>query len=182
MQKAFGLFQRSNPSILEWLHSPIVYSERFQISARILSLEPIYVTMRSSMFHYINLAKGQFNRYLRSEMVPVKKYFYALRPVLACSWLLEKGTFPPLDFSTLMRSQLPVSGALTEAIHALLQRKRADDELDSEAPIPVVHDFLDETITTYEARIQAMAKEMKDTDQSMLDELFRALLKEAWDS
>ena len=95
MQKALVLFQRSNPSILEWLHSPIVYSERFGTSARILGLEPIYVTMRSSMFHYINLAKGQFNRYLRGETVSVKKYFYALRPVLACSWLLEHGTFPP---------------------------------------------------------------------------------------
>lgn len=182
MQKALGLFQRSNPSILEWLHSPIVYSERFQTSARILSLEPIYVTMRSSLFHYINLAKGQFNRYLRGEIVPIKKYFYVLRPVLACGWLLEHGTFPSLDFFTLMCSQLPVSGELTEAIHALLQRKRAGDELDNEARIPVIHAFLDETITIYEARIQAIAKEAKDTDQSMLDELFRALLKEAWDS
>jgi len=182
MQKALGLFQRSNPSILEWLHSPMVYSERFDTSARILSLEPVYVTLRSSLFHYINLAKGQFNRYLRGEMVPVKKYFYALRPMLACSWLLERGTFPPLDFSTLLDAQLPANGEFTGAIHALLQRKRAGDELDSEARIPVIHAFLEATIAAYEARIGAMAKEMKDADQSMLDDLFRALLKEAWES
>ncbi len=182
MQKALGLFQRSNPSILEWLHSPIVYSERFQTSARILSLEPAYVTLRSSLFHYINLAKGQFNHYLRGEIVPVKKYFYALRPVFACSWLLEHGTFPPLDFSTLLCAQLPSSGELTEAIQALLQRKRAGNELDSEPRIPVIHAFLEEAIPAYETRIGAMAKEKKETDQSMLDDLFRALLKEAWDS
>lgn len=182
MQKALGLFQKSNPSILEWLHSPIVYLERFHTSTRIRDLEPIYVTLRSSMFHYINLAKGQFNRYLRSDIVPVKKYFYALRPVLACGWLLEQGTFPPLDFSALMGSQLPVSGELIEAIHALLQRKRAGDELDSEARIPVIHAFLEETIAAYEVRIEAMMKEPKGVDQSMLDDLFRAFLNEAWDS
>lgn len=81
-----------------------------------------------------------------------------------------------------MRSQLPMSGELTDAILALLQRKRAGDELDTEARIPAIHAYLDEAIAAYEARIQAMEKETKETDQSMLDELFRALLKEAWDS
>ncbi len=181
VQKALGLFQKSNPSILEWLHSPIVYLEQFRTATRIRDLEPIYVKLRSSMFHYINLAKGQFNRYLRGDMAPVKKCFYALRPVLACGWLLEHGTFPPLDFSALMGSQLPESGELVNAIQALLQRKRAGDERDSEARIPVIHAFLEEAIAAYEARVEAMVKEPKGADQSMLDDLFRALLKEAWE-
>lgn len=181
MQKALGLFQRSNPSILEWLHSPIVYAERFDTAARILSLAPMYVTLRSSMHHYINLAKGQFNHYLRGDVVPVTKYFSVLRPMLACGWLLEHGTFPPLDFPTLVRAQLPAGGQLTDAIVDLLQRKRAGDELDTEPRIPAIHAFLEERIAAYEAQITSMEKETKRADQSALDDLFRTLLKDAWD-
>src|SRR5262249_5832090 len=64
LRKALGLFRKSNPSILEWLHSPIVYRDRFGVASRLRDLEPVYVTVRSSLYHYLSLAKSQWNRYL----------------------------------------------------------------------------------------------------------------------
>ena len=106
MQKALGLFRKSNPSILEWLHSSIVYLDCLNVAKRLHDLEPTYVTVRSSLFHYLSLAKGQWQRYLQGEEVAAKKYFYVLRPVLACGWLLAHGTFPPLDLETLVHDRL----------------------------------------------------------------------------
>src|SRR5947209_4367126 len=40
LRKALQLFQKSNPSILEWLHSSMHYSERFDTGGRIRALEP----------------------------------------------------------------------------------------------------------------------------------------------
>jgi hypothetical protein len=33
------------------------------------------------------MAKGNFREYLKKELVPLKKYFYVLRPLLAIMWL-----------------------------------------------------------------------------------------------
>ena len=168
MPKALTLFQKSNPSILEWLHSPIVYCEQFETAAWMRSLEPTYVTLRSSMYHYLNLAKGQFYRYMQGERVLVKKYFYVLRPILACGWLLEHGTFPPLDFTSLVRSQVPPDGELTDAIIHLLARKIAGDEFDLEMRIPAIHDFLVEHIAAYESRIKTLPEDGVRADPSRL--------------
>jgi uncharacterized protein len=180
LRKALQLFQRSNPSVLEWLHSSMIYRERFDTGARLRALEPLYVTLRSSMYHYISLAEGQFNRYMQGERVPVKKYFYVLRPVLACGWLMAQGTFPPLAFLTLMRSELPGAGALTDAVQSLLQRKLAGDELDMEPQIPVIHAFINDRIAVYKQFVEGLPREVNARDHMALDDLFRALIQEAW--
>ena len=53
------------------------------------------------------MAERNNREYLRGDMVKAKKYFYVLRPILACRWILEKGTPPPMLFSELVASQLP---------------------------------------------------------------------------
>ncbi len=180
LRKALQLFQKSNPSILEWLHSSTHYFERLNTGERFRTLEPRYVTLRSSMYHYISLAEGQFSRYMQGENVPVKKYFYVLRPVLACRWLVAHGTFPPLDFETLMQ-QLPEESDLTRAIRDLLRRKLAGDELALEPRIPFIHAFVEEGIGQYKALAQELPKEGAVSDHAPLDNLFRALMGEAWD-
>ena len=57
--------------------------------------ENIFST-KKSLYHYISMAEGNYREYLKTEMVRAKKYFYVLRPVLACRWILEKGTPPPM--------------------------------------------------------------------------------------
>ena len=41
------------------------------------------------------MAKGNFWEYLQGESVWTKKYFYVLRPVLACEWIARYGAVPP---------------------------------------------------------------------------------------
>jgi uncharacterized protein len=180
LQKALGLFRKSNPSILEWLHSPIVYHDRFGVARRLRELEPVYVTVRSSLYHYLSLAKGQWSRYLHGEEVAAKKYFYVLRPVLACGWLLVHGTFPPLDLETLVRDQLSDNSEFVGIIARLLERKRAGDELTLEPRNPALHAFLDQQLTAIQAQVEAMPKETEAPDHTALDEIFRATLRLAW--
>ena len=52
------------------------------------------------------MAKGNFREYLKTDMVRAKKYFYVIRPILACRWILEKQTPPPMLFADLVESQL----------------------------------------------------------------------------
>ena len=66
-----------------------------------------YFSTKLSLYHYISMAEGNYRDYLKGELVRAKKYFYVLRPVLACRWILEKQTPPPMLFSELASAELP---------------------------------------------------------------------------
>jgi predicted nucleotidyltransferase len=55
---------------------------------------------------------------LRSE----KKYFYVLRPVLACIWIEKHNSMPPTEFAVLHRDAA-LSRELSDEIDDLLRRK-----------------------------------------------------------
>lgn len=106
LQKTLRLLYKSNPTLFEWFSSPIVYMEtEFADEFRRMMLE--YFSGKRSLYHYINMAERNYREYLKGDMVKAKKYFYVLRPVLACRWILDQGTPPPMLFTELMDAQLP---------------------------------------------------------------------------
>jgi predicted nucleotidyltransferase len=48
------------------------------------------------------MASGNYREYLKSNEVKLKKYFYVLRPLLACEWILKNNTPPPMPFNDLL--------------------------------------------------------------------------------
>ncbi len=56
------------------------------------------------MHHYVSMAEGNYREYLKGDLVRAKKYFYVLRPVLACQWILDRGTPPPMLFFRIAKS------------------------------------------------------------------------------
>jgi uncharacterized protein len=127
LKKALGLFAKSNPPLLEWFRSPIVYREVSSLAQRLRELSTRYFSSRSCMHHYFHMAEGNYREDLHGDPVRVKKYFYVLRPVLACRWIAVHGTMPPMEFASLVDDQLPRE--LRPIVHALLERKRSGDEL-----------------------------------------------------
>ena len=79
IRKALRLFRKSNPPLLEWLNSPIVYQQRLHIVDKIKALMPDYYYPKSCLYHYRHMAEGNFREYLKGEIVWIKKYFYVLR-------------------------------------------------------------------------------------------------------
>ncbi|RCK09674.1 hypothetical protein DT075_38055 [Bacillus licheniformis] len=57
------------------------------------------------------------------EEVKIKKYFYVLRPILACQWIESRRTVPPIEFQVLL-DELTEDGPLKTEIHQLLERKK----------------------------------------------------------
>lgn len=95
LRKALRLFRKSNPALLEWLQSPVTYREATTIPAIMKEMMGSTFSSRSSLYHYLNMAKGNLREYLQGEFVNSKKYFYVLRPILACMWIEEYRTIPP---------------------------------------------------------------------------------------
>ena len=101
----------------------------------------------------------------------ISKAFYVLRPILACRWILEKQTPPPMLFSTLADACL--DEALVPAVTDLLRLKMETPEIGLGPRIDIINDYLDASIEEVDQLIQAIPGDEKVT----WDELNRLFLK-----
>jgi len=177
IRKALRLFRKSNPPLLEWLRSPIVYQQKFSVADKLRNLMPTFYSPRNCFHHYLHMAEGNFREYLHGETVRVKKYFYVLRPLLGCRWI-EAGFGPvPMEFGTLVE-KVASSDILKQEIFSLLKRKQSGQELDFEPRIPAISDFIESEIERLKQ--QAEQQPLLPSQNDKLDELFREALIEVW--
>ena len=126
---------------------------------------------KASLYHYLSTAKKNYREYLKSDMVKLKKYFYVLRPILACRWILEKQTPPPTLFSTL--ADVCLDEALVPAVNDLLRLKMETTEMGLGPRIDIINNYLDASIEEVDQLIQALPGDDKVT----WDELNRLFLQ-----
>lgn len=177
IRKALKLFQKSNPPLLEWLQSPLIYLERHSFASKLRALLPGYYSPRNCFHHYFHMARGNIREYLRGETVWRKKYFYVLRPLLALRWL-ELGLGPvPMEFSKLVERTVD-EPQLRYAIDELVTAKRAGVEMDDGPRIPAISDFIEREILRFENLAANMPKQ--ETSIAALNLLFRTTLDEVW--
>lgn len=174
IRKALQLLRKTNPPLYEWIQSPIVYFENSQIVEQIRSLAKASFDPKSCMYHYLSMAKGNFREYLQGDYVRAKKYFYVLRPVLACRWIEANHAMPATEFKTLLI--LIDNEHLQAVINGLLTRKKAGEELDSTPKIVELNGFLDQEIRHFEELVQKLEKP-ETTNEIIFDNAFRNILE-----
>lgn len=179
LRKALNLYRKSNPPLLEWLQSPIRYAEQFSIAERLREVLPLTFSPKSCMYHYLHMARGNYREYLRGDRVRLKKYFYVLRPVLACEWIGRFGDMPPMTFGELVERLLPGDGELRREIESLLARKMAGEELDDGPRLQPINDYLEERLPALEQQAASLPQAGEKLDDR-LDGLFRDALREVW--
>jgi predicted nucleotidyltransferase len=179
LKKALRLFRKSNPPMLEWLRSPIVYLQQFSTADKLRDLAQEYFNSKSCLHHYLNMAEGNYREYLQKENVRVKKYFYVLRPILACDWIKQTNIMAPVEFQKLLDSQVTDQNVKTE-IKSLLTRKIAGEELNEEPKIQILNDFLEQKIKFYNDYVKSLGQ-YDQPDTARLDGLFKETIYEAWD-
>ena len=177
LRKALQLFQKTNPPLLEWLRSPIVYLERHSLARKMRELAPLCYSPIACQYHYYNMAKGNFREYLQGDVVWVKKYFYVLRPVLAVIWLERDKGIVPTQFKELVDGVIE-SEVLKDAVYQLVDKKRAGYELDQGPRVPVISDFIERELFRMEHG--SFDKRAGTCPADELDRLFRSTLEEAW--
>lgn len=178
IRKTLVLYKKSNPTLLEWLSSPIVYMEDTDFIEKLKVLLQEYFSSKSCIYHYLHMAEGNYREYLKGEVVRIKKYFYVLRPIMACMWVEKYGTQPPMLFKELMKS-LQLDNDLIDEIEELLIRKKSGTEMNEEKQIKVINKFLEEKIQYYSNYVKELNIKSK-TDFEVLDKLFRNTLNEVW--
>lgn len=174
LRKALGLLRKSNPPLLEWFSSPIIYLRDAEITDKFLSLMPLCYSPTACIYHYLNMARNNFREYLKGEVVSVKKYFYVMRPILAIKWIETKGSIIPMEFGELV-NELITDQELRREIDSLIVRKRSGDELKREPRIEPISLFIENELKRLESTV---IKKQDDKPQTeLLNVLFREILE-----
>ncbi|WP_251552405.1 nucleotidyltransferase domain-containing protein [Neobacillus muris] len=180
LRKALRLFKKSNPSIMEWLQSTIVYYQSSSLTDKMKKMQPKLFLPKASLFHYINMAKGNCRKNIHGEEAAIKAYLNILRPILAGKWIAAYQSAPPLSFQKLV-NHLVDNEKVKMEIHFLLDRKMKGYETALKEQILSVTEFIPISISQLEDSINSLAVWKREHDYTAeLNELFRLVLRELW--
>jgi len=177
LKKALRLFCKSNPPLLEWLGSPIVYLEQYSAAESMRGLLPDYYSPTTCLHHYLHMARGNYREYLKGDVVWIKKYFYVLRPILAMNWIERVWGVVPTDFNILVDKRA-IEPPVAKEIARLLAAKRAGTELDRGPRIETLSRFIAMELDRWEKN--SVIHQKHPINSGKLDELFRTTLTKAW--
>ena len=172
IRKTLGLLRKTNPSLIEWIGSPIVYRTTPEWES-VSSVFPQFFDPTANAYHYLSMATTNRQKHLQSEKIKLKKYFYVLRPILCCRWLEIFSTVPPVPFQKLCDTVLPVE--LNDIVDDLLLRKQTSDEKDFSDHIPALDVFIDTEIPRLQNLFQSLPKKTP-CDYKELDDIFFRLI------
>lgn len=139
LQKALRLLHDSNPTLHEWCNSPIVYKEN-ELAESLRSITEKCFLPKKALFHYLSMAEHTCRDYLTGEEVRLKKYFYALRPILAAKWVVDQQTAPPMLFEELVAAELDPE--MKPVVDELLAVKKETPELGAGPHIPELDAYI----------------------------------------
>lgn len=173
LDKTLRLLRASNPTLFEWFSSPIVYRET-AFAQEFRSIMQRYFSSKRGLSHYLSMASSNYRKYLKGNMVKAKKYFYVLRPVLACRWILDKGSPPPMLFSELMEAEF--NPVLLPDVNRLLDLKMNAPEIKTIPKIESINRYLDSSLEEVRSRIVQLPEDANHGWEE-LDQLFLSQLE-----
>jgi uncharacterized protein len=165
LRKTLQLLRQSNPTLLEWLRSPVLYLEESDAVTRLRSLAQTGFSPVRGYHHYVSMAKKNFREHLRGEEVRYKKYLYVLRPLLAARWIRDGRGVPPMRFAALAQATLDDKTLLAE-INRLLEVKMRAGEAATSARWIGIHDFIESEL---EAAAQHVMVDTARPDAAAVD-------------
>jgi len=170
--KTLRLLRSSNPTLFEWMSSPIIYKKHPEFDD-LMSSANEYFLSKPGIYHYLNMADGNYCEYLKGDMVKLKKYFYVLRPILACRHILRTGTPPPMLFKELVETQM--DKALIPEVEDLLILKEKTSEMGLAPKRQIINDYIDESLVCLKKEIEQQPTIPKKPWSSLNKIFLRAL-------
>ena len=151
LRKALRLLRKSNPPLLEWLQSPVVYRADAAFTVEFGALAAEFYSPRRCFAHYLHMAFGNWRKYLEGRAeVSLKKYLYVFRPLLACRWIERQRGPVPMLFAQLVEGVLEEAD-VRAALEELVARKQASEELAAAPPVEALQRFAEQELRRLDA-------------------------------
>ena len=174
LSKALQHIHKSNATMYEWMNSPVVYQTTSEWE-KVKTVASQYFSKKSAMYHYYGTANKNYHEYLMEDMVRYKKYFYVLRPILACKWIEKRITPPPVLFQELVDEVLEEE--MKPVVEQLLKKKVKMSEADKGERIDKLNDYIVKHLEYFKKMTGNMLDDRK-ADWEELNTVFIQLLQE----
>ena len=171
--KTLRLLRSSNPTLFEWMSSPIVYRKHPVFDTLMANSDEYFLSI-PGLHHYLHMAEGNYREFLKSDMVKLKKYFYVLRPILACRHILSFGSPPPMRFSDLVETQMDQS--LIPEISTILKQKETTSEMGIAPKVVCINEYIETSLAYLNQEISKQSSGQPKKPWGVLNDIFlRAL-------
>lgn len=126
-----ALLDDSNPAVLEFLLSPLVYRQALDVSGLLAHTREHFVPI-DLYHHYRSLATRQHEQYVRSgDDATVSRNLHVVRAALFARYVRETHAFPTLDFPAFLDELedggITVDDRVLTGARELVARKRAGE-------------------------------------------------------
>lgn len=157
IQKVGKLMLASNPVLMEWLRSPVVYYEDPHFNRRVFKEMIAKVcTLDGSYHHYVNMARRNYREHLNGPEIRYKKYLYVIRPLLCAKWIWEGLGSPPMPLADVAEKTID-DQLLFDELSRLLARKMTLGESERTARWDYIHAFINDELARAEKRKETIS-------------------------
>lgn len=136
------MLQSSNPQVIEWLMSDIIYygNKRGFYDYALTQFKPIAL-----YWHYKSMCQQNYLKYLKTRsVVTYKKYLYAMRGLINAKYVAAYKQIPPIDFNKtlpLMKAFVPKD--ILERLEGIIHYKKKSREKATIPNLPDVDQYIE---------------------------------------
>jgi len=103
LKKSLTLLKKSNAPLIERFNSPIEYFAVPGFKEEFRKLIDSYYSPIAVFFHHHSLAKKFWEELKDKEEIQLKSYFYLIRSLLSCNWIIKDNSVLPMHIEGLMK-------------------------------------------------------------------------------
>jgi uncharacterized protein len=174
LRKALNLYKKSNPTMLEWLHTdekiiadPVFCQKIFPIHDELFSAVSCY-------HHYLSMSKSNWYKWKKDAVKSAKLTLHLLRGILCCLWIKEHETFPPVKFQTLFEKMIEDPVVSRQVTSILMLKKTGVETIGLE--VDSLYFFINCEIESL-MHTTPTFKETSKISNEVLNGVFRSLVK-----
>jgi predicted nucleotidyltransferase len=120
LRKSLHLLKKSNVPLIERFQSPIVYFGEEKFITAFKELIKAYYSPIAVFYHHYSLA-SKFREDLSGEKeIKLKSYFYLIRSLLSCNWIVRSNEVLPMHIEGLMEL---VDAEIRKKLRVLIELK-----------------------------------------------------------
>jgi uncharacterized protein len=103
LRKCLQLLKKSNAPLIERFQSPIEYYAEPDFKPQFKKLIKEYYSPTAVFFHHYSLASKFWGELKGQQEFKLKSFFYLIRSLLSCNWIIKDKTVLPMHIEGLMQ-------------------------------------------------------------------------------
>jgi len=124
------MLSSSNPTVIEWLISDIIYYGKQDLVFKKFAVENFNPV--SLYHHYKSMCRNNYLKYLKSKkQVTYKRYLYAMRGLINAKWVIHNKSVPPIKFTDALKQskiKILIPGGIIRKLNEIIKLKSKGKE------------------------------------------------------